>query len=212
MSNLPADQVFVPGKAYEILLKAPFTKSNDVMAKGVTRALAAGERRNKGRGYRVLVTLSNKKACFLAEYMGTFLSSPAYTALGTADALAARTLTDRLAEMCAPSQAQVARQDNLAKAREVQAANREAAREPKVEAAKVASQAFADWSKRDAFISSQRQVGIMLPREPMPVIDAKTYDTLDKYAKDWTPVNNAATITDDLQAIAAKIQDEREAA
>lgn len=101
MSTLPADQVWIPGKAYELLLKAPFTKTNDVQAKAVTRALAAGERKNKGRGYRVLVTLNNPKACFLAGYMHEFIASPAYTALGTADALAVRTLRDRLDEMCA---------------------------------------------------------------------------------------------------------------
>lgn len=203
MSNLPDDQVFIPGKAYEILLKASFTKSKEVQAKAVTRALAAGERRNKGRGYRVLVTLNTPKACFLANHMAEFLSGPGYTALGTADALAARTLTDRLAEMCAPSQAQVARATNLAKGREVAAANRDAAREPKIAEAKAAAQAYADWCKRDAFITQQRNAGIMLPRESMPKVTPAIYKTLDDHASTWKPVNNADIITDDL-AVAAE--------
>ncbi len=206
------EQVFIPGKAYEILLKAPFTKSKEVQAKAVTRALANGERRNKGRGYRVLVTLSNAKSCFLAAYMHEFLSSPAYTALGTADALAARTLTDRLDEMCAPSQAQVARAANLAKGREVAAANREAAREPLIDEAKAASQAYADWCKRDAFITQQRRNGIMLPREPMPKVTPAIYKTLSEHVPSWTPTNNVETINADLVAIATQIQEGREAA
>lgn len=212
MSNLTDEQIWIPGKAYETLLSAPFTKAKDQESKRVTRALAAGERRNKGRGYRVLCTLSQPKACFLAAYMHEFISSPAYSALGTADALAVRTLRDRLDEMCAPSQAQVARVENLAKAREVAAANREQAREPKIEAAKQAAQAYADWCKRDAFISQNRAAGIMLPREPMPKVDVNTYKTLDEHAPTWKPENRITIVNDDLKAAAKAIQDEREAA
>lgn len=207
MSNVD-DQVYIPGKAFEILLKAPFTKSKEVQAKSVTRALAAGERRNKGRGYRVLVSLDNAKSCFLASYMHEFLASPAYSALGTADALAARTLTDRLDEMCAPSQAQVARAANLAKGREVAAANRDAAREPKVELAKVASQRYADWCKRDAFISQYRNEGVAVAREPMPVVAEAEWKTLRDYAPTWTPVNNSETVTADLAVLVESMRQE----
>jgi hypothetical protein len=191
-------QIWFPGKAFEILVKAPFTKSSDVMAKAVTRTLAAGERRNKGRGYRVLVSLSNKKSCFLAEYMHTFLASPAYTKLGTADALAVRTLTARLDEVCAPSQAQIARQDNLAKGREVAAANRAAARDPRIEEAKVAAQEYRNWCQRDAAITQQRNVGNMIPREHMPLVTEAQWKTLKDYAPDWRPEDHREEITADL--------------
>lgn len=208
MSNLPADQLYIPGKAYEVLLKAPFTKSNDVMAKGVTRALAAGERRNKGRGYRVLVTLSDKKACYLAEYMHTYLASDKYGKLATADALSVRSLTTRLDEMCAPSQSQVARQDNLEKGREVAAANREAAREPKIDAAKAEAQRYKDWCKRDAFITQQRNSGLAMPREPMPAVSVTTYKFLDEHAPRWKPADNS--VTSDLEQIAIQLKTEGE--
>jgi hypothetical protein len=208
MSNLPEDQVWIPGKAYEILIKAPFMKSSEVQAKAVKRALLTGERKNKGRGYRVLCTLSNKKSCFLAAYMHEYLASPAYGALGTADALAARTLTDRLDEMCAPSQAQLARQENLAKGREVAAANREAAREPKIEAAKAKAQAYGDWCKRDAFITQQRGAGLMLPREPMPIVTAADWKTLDDHAPNWRAVNTADTITTDLSELVERMRED----
>lgn len=201
----PDTTISLPGKAYEILIKARFTKSSDVQAKAVTRALKTGDRRNKGRGYRVFVTLNKPKACFLAAYMHEYIASPAYRGLGSADALAIRTLRDRFDAICAPSPAQVSRAENLTKAREQAAANREVAAAPRIEKALAAARAFSTWSKRDALITQLRNAGHKISREPLPPVTAAQWKDLKENAPNWDIEPYDTPIDDLLELTHAKI-------
>jgi hypothetical protein len=54
-------QYIIPGKAYEVLSRNVHGNLKD--------ALAKGEKKNKGRGYRVFVTLTGKQASELADIL-----------------------------------------------------------------------------------------------------------------------------------------------
>jgi len=93
-------EIFIPGKAYEIMMSSDFVtgKVTDE-AREARVALKNGERRNKGRGYRVLVNLNENASTFLCDWLSTYLNAPEYSKLGTAEALAIRTITDRICEI-----------------------------------------------------------------------------------------------------------------
>lgn len=94
------DTVFFPGKAYEIIVAAPFMTAKNLSdgEREARVALKEGEKRNKGRGYRVLCTLNPDAALFLCDWFNDFQASDSYRALGTAEALSVRTIADRICE------------------------------------------------------------------------------------------------------------------
>ena len=173
--------VFIPGKAYEIVMKADFVTvlgkrlkvlPAEQMAARV--ALKNGERRNKGRGYRVLVTLTNDAAIHLCQWFSEFLASDDYRTLGTADALAVRTISDRLCEVAKLSEVQKEKQVevNLKRVAAMQAGRaRRTAERAKGAIERVA--AYREWVKDDAryFATLQQKRNgwddVVVPEKPV---------------------------------------------
>lgn len=93
--------IFIPGKAYDILVGAAFMSGriNDEAQRKTRVALKDGERRNKGRGFRVLVSLDGDSSQYLCDHLGSFINGSDYSKLSTAESLAIRTITDRICEI-----------------------------------------------------------------------------------------------------------------
>lgn len=147
-------EVFIPGKAYEIVMEADFIKAKKIPDEPTRKARVAlkeGEKRNKGRGYRVLVALDNDSSVFLCRWFSEYLATDGYRKLGTADALAMRTIQGRLCEIATLSLEQKERQKEAnAKRQEAMAAGRKAKGDAKAQDAAERILAYRDWVRKDA--------------------------------------------------------------
>lgn len=153
-----ATEVFVPGKAYDIAMAADFVtcqgkklKALPDEAKATRSALKKAEKRAKGRGYRYLVQVTPDVSIFLCQWWNEFLASPEYRALGTADALAVRTIATRTCEIASLSVEQKARQQQAnAKRAEAMAAGRRAKHDDQAVEAAERVKAYRKWVSADA--------------------------------------------------------------
>jgi hypothetical protein len=126
-------QYIIPGKAYEVLSRNVHGNLKD--------ALAKGEKKNKGRGYRVFVTLTGKQASELADILvHVETDKPAVQ-------LAVREAIERLSMNGDPENDEIAKADRIQQNRLAALAKGRAARAKK--AAEEVSELIWPWvSKR----------------------------------------------------------------
>lgn len=151
-------EVFIPGKAYDIVASADFVtckgkalKALSEDAKATRVAIKEAEKRAKGRGYRYLVKLTPKVAVFLCQWWDEFLASDRYRKLGTADSLAVRTIADRICEIASLSVEQKEKQKEVnAKRAAAMAAGRRAKSDAQAKEIAARVKRYREWVQLDA--------------------------------------------------------------